>query len=251
MRNCERQADLYAFSLIGNSHGLVSSLEKIAVHSGHAHDRPSWHHFSIRQRIDYMGKCESDRRWIARHDRKLRRSIAVFIIGLLSTGYLGYAINFGKMGRTLNSHFLQTVLTKEIEHNPDNPRLYTMLASLHYENHAYEKAIANYTKAIDLAPFNTEALNNLAWLFATCERQEYRNSKRALRLAKQAAALSPEPHVLDTLAESYFINGFYAEAIVAITEALAKNPKDRQYYESQLKKFEKKVRSDESLNGKQ
>jgi Zn-dependent protease with chaperone function len=244
MRNCERQADLYAFSLIGNSHGLISSLEKIAVHSGHAHDRPSWHHFSIRQRIDYLEKCESDRRWIGRHDRKLQRSMVVFVIGLLSIGYLGYAINFGKMGQTLNSHFLQTVLTKEIEQNPANPRLYTMLASLHYENKAYDKAIANYTRAIDLAPFNAEALNNLAWLFATCERQEYRDSKRALRLAKQAAALSPEPHVLDTLAESYFINGFYGEAIAAINEALAKTPQDRQYYESQLRKFEDKAHQD-------
>jgi Zn-dependent protease with chaperone function len=251
MRNCERQADLYAFSLLGNSRGLVSSLEKIAVHSGHAHDRPSWHHFSIRQRIDYLEKCESDRRWIVRHDRKLRRSIGVFIIGLLSTGYLGYAMNFGKMGHTLNSHFLQTVLTKEIEQNPDNPRLYTMLASLYYENQAYGRAIANYTKAIDLAPFNAEALNNLAWLLATCERQEYRDSERALPLAKQAAALSSEPHVLDTLAESYFINGYHAEAIAVITEALAKNPKDRQYYESQLKKFEKKARLNGSVNGEQ
>ena len=251
MRNCERQADLYAFSLLGNSRGLVSSLEKIAVHSGHAHDRPSWHHFSIRQRIDYLEKCESDKRWIIRHDRKLRRSIGLFIVGMVSVGYLGYAINFGKMGRTLNSHFLQTVLNKEIEQNPDNPRLYTMLASLHYENKAYEKAILNYTKAIGLSPFNAEALNNLAWLFATCERQEYRDPQKALLLARQAAALSSEPHVLDTLAESYFVNGFYDEAIATIKEALAKNPKDRIYYENQLRKFVKKTDPDGGLNGDQ
>ncbi|MGD8758135.1 MAG: M48 family metallopeptidase, partial [Deltaproteobacteria bacterium] len=34
MRNCERQADLYAFTLLGDSSGLVSSLEKIAIYSG-------------------------------------------------------------------------------------------------------------------------------------------------------------------------------------------------------------------------
>jgi len=40
MRNCERQADLYAFDLLGSSMWLVSSLEKIAVYSGQSHDRP-------------------------------------------------------------------------------------------------------------------------------------------------------------------------------------------------------------------
>ncbi|MDY6954982.1 MAG: M48 family metallopeptidase, partial [Thermodesulfobacteriota bacterium] len=38
MRNCERQADLYAFSLLGTSRGLVSSLEKIALHGGKTRD---------------------------------------------------------------------------------------------------------------------------------------------------------------------------------------------------------------------
>jgi tetratricopeptide (TPR) repeat protein len=249
MRNCERQADLYALCLQGNSYGLVSSLEKIAVHSGHAHDRPSWHHFSIRQRIDFLKKCESDGRWITRHDRKLRRSVGVFLLGIISVGYLGYTINFGKMGHTLNSHFLQRVLVKEIEHNPENPRLYTMLASLFYESKDYDKAMEYYTKAIEIAPFNAEALNNLAWIFATCEKQAYRNPAKALRLAKQAAALSPEPHILDTLAESYFVNGFHGEAIAAINEALAKNPEDKAYYESQLRKFKRSARLDEMVKG--
>jgi Zn-dependent protease with chaperone function len=249
MRNCERQADLYAFCLLGNSHGLVSSLEKIATHSGHAHDRPSWHHFSIRQRIDFLRKSELDRRWIIRHDKKLRRSVGVFLVGLFAIGYLGYTMNFGRMGHTLNSHFLQTVLIKEIEQTPDNPRLYTMLASLHYENEAYDKAIAAYTKAIELNPFDAEALNNLAWIYATCDTQEYRDPAKALLLARQAAALSPEPHILDTLAESYFINGLYEKAIDAIREALAKDTHDRSYYEGQLRKFQRAAENTEGRPG--
>jgi len=238
MRNCERQADLYAFNLLGDSRSLVSSLEKIAVYSGQAHDRPSWHHFSIRQRIDFLNKCENDRRWIHRHDRKLRRSIIVFMVGLVTFGYLGYAINFSDVGETLNSRFLEKVLVTEIGQNPTKPGLYNMLASLYYQNEEYEQAVVTYEKSLRLAPDNAEALNNLAWLFATCNKKKYRNAKKALVYAKQAAALKRDPHILDTLAESYHMNGFHQEAIRVVREALAKAPKDPDYYERQLEKFE-------------
>jgi hypothetical protein len=57
--------------------------------------------------------------------------------------------------------------------------------------------------------------------------------------AIHAAALKPIPHILDTLAESYYVNGLHEKAVVTIKEALAMQPQDRAYYESQLKKFEK------------
>jgi len=238
MRNCERQADLYAFDLLGSSLWLVSSLEKIAVYSGKSHDRPSWHHFSIRQRIDFLKKCEDDRRMIVRHDRKLRRSIMLFIGGMLCIGYAGYAINFGKMGKTLNKHFLQKVLTREIKRNPTNPGLYSMLGSIYYQNKEYVMAIEAYEKSIELAPRDSESLNNLAWLYATCEQTECREPIKALVYAQHAAALKSAPHILDTLAESYHVNGLNKKAIMTIKQALAMQPEDRAYYEGQLSKFE-------------
>ncbi len=239
MRNCERQADLYAFDLLGSSLWLVSSLEKIAVYSGRSHDRPSWHHFSIRQRIDYLKKCEADRSMIVRHDRKLRRSIMLFIGGMLCIGYAGYAINFGEMGKTLNKHFLQKVLTREIKLNPTNPGLYSMLGSIYYQNKKYVMAIEAYEKSIELAPHDSESLNNLAWLYATCEQTECREPIKALVYAQHAAALKSAPHILDTLAESYHVNGLNKKAIMTIKQALAMQPEDRAYYEEQLSKFER------------
>lgn len=239
MRNCERQADLYAFDLLGTSMWLVSSLEKIAVYSGQSHDRPSWHHFSIRQRIDFLGRCEADRSMIVRHDRKLRRSIMLFMGGLMCIGYVGYAINFGEMGKTLNKHFLQKVIVKELERNPQDARLYSMLGSIYYQDKAYRHAIEAYERSLELAPRDPEALNNLAWLYATCEETEFREPAKALVYAIHAAALKPIPHILDTLAESYYVNGLHEKAVVTIKEALAMQPQDRAYYESQLKKFEK------------
>jgi hypothetical protein len=41
------------------------------------------------------------------------------------------------------------------------------------------------------------------------------------------------------LAESYYVNGLHEKAIVTIKQALAMEPEDRPYYESQLEKFEK------------
>jgi len=222
MRNCERQADLYALQLVGNSRGLVSSLEKIAVHSGHSHDRPSWHHFSIRQRIDFLKKCEADRRWITSHDNKLRRSIAIFVLGLLSLGYLGYNMDFIEMGKTLNSRLIEKVLLKEIEANPTNATLYFTLGTIYYEDEAFVYSIAAYEKSISMAPNNPEALNNLAWIYATSSVSALRSPVQALVYAQKAAALKPAPHVLDTLAESYYVNGHYESQLRKFEEALDK-----------------------------
>jgi Zn-dependent protease with chaperone function len=246
MRNCERQADLYAFTLLGSSEWLISSLEKIAVYSGQSHDRPSWHHFSIRQRIDFLNRCEADRRVIVRHDRKLRRSIMVFMGGLVATGYVGYAINFGEMGKTLNKHFFQKVLVRELERNPNDARLYTLLGSVYYQDKLYAEAIEAYEKSIQLMPRDPETLNNLAWLYATCEQTQYREPAKALVYATHAAAMKPVPHILDTLAESYYVNGLNERAIETIKQALAMRPDDRAYYESQLEKFERAAGTKES-----
>jgi Zn-dependent protease with chaperone function len=239
MRNCERQADLYAFNFLGSSRWLVSSLEKIAIYSGQSQDRPSWHHFSIRQRIDFLNKCEADRRMIVQHDRKLRRSIMLFVGGLFCIGYVGYAINFGEMGKTLNKHFLEKVLVRELNRNPTNPRLYSMLGSIYYQNKEYAEALEAYEKLVELAPRDPEALNNLAWLYATCKQTKYRQPIKALVYARLAAAIKPAPHILDTLAESYYVNGLHEKAIMTIKQALAMHPEDRAYYERQLLKFEK------------
>ena len=238
MRNCERQADCYAFTLLGSSQTLISSLKKIAVYSGHSHDRPSWHHFSISQRVDFLERCEGDRRVIVQHDRKLRRSIMVFMGALLCAGYVGYAINAGEVGKTLNKHVLEKVLVTELEKRPDDGKLHSLLGTIYYEDKAYPEAIDAYEKALQLAPRDPETLNNLAWLYATCEDEQYLEPAKALVYATHAAAMKPVPYILDTLAESYHTNGLNEKAIETIKQALTMDLDNRAYYESQLAKFE-------------
>ena len=242
MRNCERQADLYAFSLLGDSRSLVSALEKVAAYSGQVRNRPSWHHFSISQRVAFLDQCEKDRRRIQRHDRKLWGSMSAFAAGLLLIGYVGYTTSFGEMGKTLNSHFFERALLAEIEKEPRNPKLHNALASLYYQQGAYERAIAFYERVIRLSSTNVEALNNLAWLYATCDDERYRKADKALLYARKAAQLRPAPHVLDTLAESYYANGKFSKAVEVIEEAVAREPAEKDYYRRQMRKFQRAAR---------
>jgi hypothetical protein len=69
-----------------------------------------------------------------------------------------------------------------------------------------------------------------------------RSPLQALVYAKMAAALKPVPHILDTLAESYHVNGLHRQAIEAINKALFLGPEEREYYEKQRAKFEEALR---------
>jgi tetratricopeptide (TPR) repeat protein len=79
----------------------------------------------------------------------------------------------------------------------------------------------------------------LAWLYATCEVESLRNPERALNLAKLAAQIDPSGSIFDTLAESYFVNGMYPEAIEVGERALKLAKDNRAYYKNQLEKFRK------------
>jgi len=237
MRNFERQADTYVYSLFNSARPLISTLKKIAFASGQSPDKPNWHHFSIRERIGYLEKCETDRGWIARQNRKIKKSMALFAVAMMLVGGIGYQVNFGEIGQRLNHGFFEKALLREIEKNPAHPELYQALGSLYYKWKKYSQAIEFYTITIDMSPNDPETLNNLAWLYATCEDEFLRDPNQALRLAERAAAIDSRAHILDTLAESYYINGLLEEAIRTARAALKLSRENRSYYKGQLEKF--------------
>ncbi len=238
MRNFERQADAYVYTMFDSAAALISTLKKITITSRQSPDKPNWHHFSISERIAFLRKCEMDRAHVGRHNSKLRKSIMGYLVGLVLIGGVGYQLNYGEAGAVLNTHFFEKVIIKELEKTPGNADLHSMMGDLYFSRNNYRDATFQYEKAIELAMQHSRALNNLAWLYATCEDASFRNPKRALVLAKRAAALERESHVLDTLAESYFINGDIEEAIATEKEALAIAKKDRAYYQEQIARFE-------------
>ena len=239
MRNFERQADAFVYSLFENAAAMISTFKKIAAVSGQSADKPNWHHFSIRQRVDFLNRCETDRSWIRHHDRKVRVSITIYVAAMLVVGGVGYQLNFGQTGKLLSEKFFETAILNEISRTGEGSAgLYGMLGDLYLGRSDFEKAVPAYRAALDRDPESAIVLNNFAWLLATCEDPAYRNPGLALELAQRAADIEQSPHILDTLAESLFINGRITEAIDVATTALKLSKTNRAYYNGQLEKFQ-------------
>ena len=151
--------------------------------------------------------------------------------------WCGIQSKFGEASKKLNKHFFLKIIQRELEKTPDNPLLYSTLGDLYYSNRNYPETIKAYEQSLKIDFYNPHALNNLAWLYATCDIESFRNPKKALELAKRAVQLEESPHVLDTLAESYYVNGLFEQAVDVERRALEKTTKNRDYYKKQLLKF--------------
>jgi tetratricopeptide (TPR) repeat protein len=76
-------------------------------------------------------------------------------------------------------------------------------------------AIVNYEKALTISRRSVPALNNLAWILATCSNASWRSGNKALELAQQADQLSSGANLIvrRTLAAAYAEIGQFAKAI--------------------------------------
>ncbi|MFP4193716.1 MAG: M48 family metalloprotease [Desulfobacterales bacterium] len=240
MRNFERQADIYVYNIMDSAAPLISTFHKIAATSGQSPEKPNWHHFSISERIGYIRKCEEDKTWIDAHHRKIRTGIAIYIVAIITMGWFGYNLHFSTDSQRVTEKIAVEVLENRIEKEPRNPDLHVALADRHYFRENLAEAEKFYQKALSIDNGDIRALNNLAWLYATSpEKSKFYRPKQALELAKKAAEISSEPHVLDTLAESYFINGMAEKAIEPEKTALSKAGANRPHYRKQLEKYKK------------
>ncbi len=234
MRHFERQADLFSAVVMGSPRGAISSLEKIAWMSGKIRDLPSWHHFSIRERVECLMRFFSDPGVFNRHRRFVRFSLLGYVVCMLALVYL---IHFSAAKESLTLTLLDRVLHQQIAEEPNNIELYQNLAMVYHRMGKLEKAMDTYERILRLDGSQSTALNNLAWLLVTIPDETLRDRRRALELAKKAVALSRSPVFLDTLAEAYYVNGMTREAVETIREAISLAEGGKEYYEGQLKKF--------------
>ena len=240
MRNFERQADVFVFELFSTAQPLISTFDKIVLSSGQPADKPNWHHFSIQQRVDYLKRCEHDRQWIERHNRKVARSILVFITAFFLLAFGAFRLNqmvVNAGNRHINVADLEAYLDQKVNKTAEDGLLYLVIGNVYYDRQNFKRAASAYDVAIRLNPDSPDALNNLAWLLATSDNPDLHNPQKALKLARKAIALEKAPHIWDTLAEALFANGRVGEAIEAENKALEMHPDDREVYEKQLSRF--------------
>ncbi len=236
MRNFERQADLYSAKLMGNAEPTIMSLEKIASVSGQSRHHPSWHHFSIAERVEFLWKSWRDPQLIKRHSRRLALFLIVFLVLITS---LGYALNFGPMKRSLDNIFLTHILNRQLIESPDNIEIYKFLAIIYQRRENLIRAQWAYENILRLNPDDGLALNNLSWILATARDKTLLDYPRALTLAKRAVGIERSPTFLDTLAEAYYVNGLHDQALQTMKEALENASENRDYLARQLEKFKK------------
>lgn len=241
LRNSERQADLYALKVIGHPFPLVSSLQRIAYHGGHLEDLPNWHHFSIRQRIEFLLKAHEDPSLVRRHHKKYYSAVVIFFLLVAGLSTLGFNLEHSRMVRHWRTGVQVAVVERELARTPDNDRLFAAYGSLLLELGEYAKAEAALKVALDAFPEDATTLNNLAWLYATSP-APYAKPEAALDLALRAANLDQAPYILDTLAEAYYVNGRPDQALETIRQALRKEPQNREYFLRQQQKFEEATR---------
>ncbi|MEW5911444.1 MAG: M48 family metalloprotease [Thermodesulfobacteriota bacterium] len=238
MRHFERQADFFALTVMGEAGPLVAALEKIASLAGDSRRVPSWHHFSIAQRVEALERAQAQPGLVAGQARLLKKGLMVYLAALALILAAGYGVQALHLDQQVRRATVLRVLQKELQARPHDPRLRLNLGVLLFEQGQEARALEQLRLAARLAPQDPEVLNGLSWLLATAKDRSLRDPRLALELALKAVAISPKPHIWDTLAESYFVNGQPARALAAARAALAARPTDKlDYYQAQLKRF--------------
>ncbi len=239
MRNFERQADLHVYSFTKDAAPLISTFYKIASLSRQSIDKPNWHHYSIGQRVRFLERCQRTPALIQAHHLKVKKLIiGYFVLVLILFGF-GYSINFGMAKERFDNFIAENILFQQLDVDTQNSDLYAIVGDYYYNQKKYKKAIEYYENVLGADPENVHALNNLSWLFSTCPESEFRNGKKALEYAKMALAKKREAFVLDTYAEALFINNDIEMAVSAANEALNRSIDKKEYYKTQLQRFEK------------
>ncbi len=237
MRNFERQADLYVFRVMGTSWPLISAFEKIAVLSGNIRNEKSWHHFGIGERITWLRKCEEDRSLVRRHDWKVYSSLLVYILVVCVVTVSLSRVDADKLAAGAEMRYAEAVLQNRAAQEPGNSSILQVLGDVLVRRNMEKKAIAAYSRALEIDGANAEVNNNLAWLLLTARDPALRDPVRALTLARAAAALRQEGYILDTLATALWANRLIQEAIDTERRAIRLDPANRAFYARQIRKF--------------
>jgi hypothetical protein len=112
-------------------------------------------------------------------------------------------------------------LRRALELNPNCIGARIKLADVSSRKGDFREAIEQYRQVLQLQPDLTLALNNLAWLLATCPDPELHDGAEAVQLAERACKQFQDdvPSSLDTLATAYASVGRFDDAVKTAEKA--------------------------------
>lgn len=109
--------------------------------------------------------------------------------------------------------------------HPDEPKLLIFRANAHSRAENFAAARADLQQAVDLSGNDSDTVNRLAWLLATCKDDAVRDPQQAVALAQQALAGAKSDQrraaVSDTLAAALAAAGDFAQAQKTAEQAIA------------------------------
>ena len=240
-QNFERQADGHSFERFGIT-PISTALLKVSWLNGINPEQDNWHHYGVRQRIDYLSKCLKKPEMIQKHNRRVTRikiGCALMLVALLGANII------------LSSEFIKiNALSWKLERSNnswkfEDASLLTKMGDLLYFQDRKNQAEIWYRRALELNPGESRTLNNLAWLLTETHLGDQKRLKESMELAQKALAGKRTAFIWDTLAEAYFRNGLYEKAADAAHNALesAKQGKgisveaDLDYYRKRFKQM--------------
>lgn len=83
----ERQADLHIFATSLPPVYLIQALDHLGVVTGYTHSHPSWHHFSLQERIRFLNQAIDHPLIVDHHHRKVKKWLFLYFC-ILVTGCL-------------------------------------------------------------------------------------------------------------------------------------------------------------------
>ncbi len=107
--------------------------------------------------------------------------------------------------------------------SPEHAKAWAWKAKLENQLGKIEEAFEDYRRSISLDPMYSWSLNNLAWLYITCETEKFRDLRKGLELAEKAVQMDRKAEYMDTLACAYAETGNFDLAEKTMWEAYHMN----------------------------
>ena len=233
MRHAERQADFFALDIMQSPEPLCQALERIAdLSGGNMRNAPSWHHFSIAQRVDALRSAQAGQA-AATQGRFIKRASVILCLAFVVLGATGWWVG------SLNLDSL--IRGKTLERLHENNKAYHLRASAAEAWRAgrQRQAIAIMRSALTEDDNDAQNMNNLSYYLIHTREADLVNREQALDLAGQATRLAPgRAEYWDVLADACYANQLYPQAAENARAALREaKDDDHDYYQRRLDAF--------------